>query len=141
METNKANFSLNRRAFITALLFEFCGSALITYAFNLSNQSPFIRAIAYAFGFIIAYKISGSHFNPATSLAVLITQKNVGQDLRYFITVVIIQNCGCLFGCLISYLAVKDFNTYQLYPKVSNEFFYGNNEYIFFGRVCLQEAL
>ena len=137
METNKANFSLNRRSFIQALIFEFCGSALVTYAFNLSNQDPFIRAVAYAIGFVIAANVSGAHFNPATSLAVLITQKNIGQDLQYFIFAVIIQNCGCLFGCIVSYLAVKDFNTYQLYPAVTPEFFYGNNQFIFFGRVCL----
>lgn len=78
MEVDRYNFSHNKKAVIGALFYEFCGTALITYAFNLSDQDSNIRAIAYCFAFIVAYNVSGSHFNPATSLAVFIKENKFG---------------------------------------------------------------
>ena len=58
------------------LFYEFCGTALMTYTYDLSpGLDPLMRAYAYFLGFIIAYQVSGAHFNPATSLAVFISEK------------------------------------------------------------------
>lgn len=59
------------------LFYEFAGSALIAYAFNLTDGSAYGRSAAYAIGYLVAYNISGGHFNPATTLAVMLTQNNI----------------------------------------------------------------
>jgi hypothetical protein len=41
------------------LLYEFCGTALVTYSYGLLNGENF-RAYAYFIGFIIAFNISGA---------------------------------------------------------------------------------
>lgn len=74
METGRFDKS-NVRSLLLALLYEFCGSCALSYGYNLSNHNPFSRSLVYMFGFIIAYEVSGAHFNPATSLAVFLTEK------------------------------------------------------------------
>ena len=73
-----------------ALFYEFCGSCIIFYAFNLGSEDPFVRAVAYIIGYIIAYNVSGGHFNPATSLAVFLTEKKYYEHKFYFIAVMIV---------------------------------------------------
>jgi glycerol uptake facilitator-like aquaporin len=142
METGRSDKS-NKKGILTALLYEFCGSCLISYAYNLTNQQHHIRALPYAFGFVIAYNITGAHFNPATSLAVFITEKKFAEDLFYFLMCMLVQVCGCYAGCLVTYLQCKTSNQYGLYPKQNDLYIYseGSNDYIWFGRVCLQEIL
>ena len=64
----------NIRHLIRALIYEFCGAALYTYAFNFSTGNYFARAFAYSVGWIIAVSVSGAHFNPATSLGVYLAE-------------------------------------------------------------------
>lgn len=59
------------------LFYEFCGTAFLTYTFSLSpNHDPKLRGLAYMISFIIAFTVSGALFNPATSLAVFLSEKN-----------------------------------------------------------------
>lgn len=86
------------------MFYEFLGSALISYAFNLTGASEYGRAIAYSIAYLVAYNISGGHFNPATSLAVMLVQNNIAQDLKYFLLVSLTQLMGCYLGFLITFL-------------------------------------
>lgn len=108
METGKFDYKSDKKAFITALFYEFIGSAIVTYAFTLSSQLPMIRGVAYFVGFLIAGQISGAHFNPATSLAVFCMMKKYKEQLRYFIAVIITQVLGCYLGIFITWLLAKD---------------------------------
>ena len=69
-------------------MYEFLGTALITYTFSmvdvtvtataansLSNSIRIaqVRGFAYFVGFLLAYEVSGAHFNPALTLASIIT--------------------------------------------------------------------
>lgn len=71
----------SRRTIFIPFLYEFCGAALVTYAYNLTYNetnnycNPLQRALAYFIGWMIACSISGAHFNPATSLAVFIYER------------------------------------------------------------------
>lgn len=76
MEVKRSDFS-NKKSLAMCLFYEFAGSALISYAFNLTDGSAYGRAAAYAVGYLVAYNISGGHFNPATTLAVMLVQNNV----------------------------------------------------------------
>lgn len=75
METGKSDIN-NVSNLLKALIYEFCGTALIVYSFSLSTDYSYYlpRAFAYFIGFIIAVSVSGAHFNPATSLAVYVVE-------------------------------------------------------------------
>ena len=67
----------HKRSLLVPLAYEFFGTALLTYSFNLSadksnNPEHLVRAAAYFIGWLIAASVSGAHFNPAVSLAVFI---------------------------------------------------------------------
>lgn len=80
MESWLVRIKSKRNIFIP-FMYEFFGSALVTYAYNLSFDEksnfcgPLNRGIAYFIGWIIACSVSGAHFNPATSLAVFIYER------------------------------------------------------------------
>lgn len=74
METGKI-ISGNKLDIIIPLGYEFCGSALMIYAYNLNGNDYTARAFAYFIGYMIASQISGAHFNPATSLSVYIVEQ------------------------------------------------------------------
>ena len=61
------------------LLYEFIGTAILLFAYNCSANG-----LAYFMMWIIAYKVSGAHFNPATSLAVFIVEKSPVRDFVTF---------------------------------------------------------
>jgi glycerol uptake facilitator-like aquaporin len=62
----------------TILLYEFLGTAIVTYAFTLSGGNLFTRAIAYFIVFIFAAHVSGAHCNPATTFACYVYDKLSG---------------------------------------------------------------
>jgi glycerol uptake facilitator-like aquaporin len=75
METGKSNAE-GKSGFMLSLLYEFFGTAFVVYAFALSDKDPWYRAVAFFAGYIFAIHVSGGHFNPATSLAVFICEKD-----------------------------------------------------------------
>lgn len=55
------------------LLYEIIGTAILVFSYNaVQGSSSRGVPLAYLMMFILAFKISGAHFNPATSVAVLI---------------------------------------------------------------------
>lgn len=76
METGKAIWVRNRYNFSAALLYEILGSMIVTMAFSMTMKSDFLRAVAYFTCYLFAVNVSGAHFNPATTLAVYLTEKN-----------------------------------------------------------------
>ena len=125
METGKSTGPTS--GLISALGYEFLGSALITWAYNLTLKDAWLRAVAYFIGYIFAVNVSGAHFNPAISLAVYLTERK-NENLTYLLLVMFTQLCGCYFGILVAYLLLKDYvtgngtwsqynlNSYTLYP-------------------------
>jgi glycerol uptake facilitator-like aquaporin len=57
------------------LLYEFLGTAVLVFGYNCGD-----RGFTYFIMWILAFKVSGAHFNPATSLAVFIVEKNPVRD-------------------------------------------------------------
>ena len=101
--------SISKASTWAILLYEFIGTAFMVYAFNCGTQSrPFIFFIF----FILAYKVSGAHFNPATSLAVFIVEKQM-RNLPGFLFTFLVQVLGAYAGCGISYLLVKNYVSYS----------------------------
>ena len=73
---------------------------------------------------IVAYKVSGAHFNPATSLAVLIAERKTANILGFLLTF-LVQVAGAFLGVLISFLFIKDyFNfNYRLLTALNTIYF------------------
>lgn len=113
METGKSSFEMGkRRGFYQALVYEFIGSAIVTWAFNIGAKDNSTRAVAYFIGYLFAVNVSGAHFNPATSLAVYLTEKDSkDKNLRYLIAVMVMQLAGCFFGVLIGFILLKDYKS------------------------------
>lgn len=134
-----------------ALIYELLGTALITSAYNMSFHFSYIRALAYMAGYFIAVGVSGAHFNPATSLAVYMINRNKGgPGLIYLIIVMITQFIGCVLGIVLSYALIKNFDTvfsYSLYPdgRLGALYFYrprgDPDASVNFSRVGAQEIL
>jgi glycerol uptake facilitator-like aquaporin len=65
--------------------------------------------------YLFAVHASGAHFNPATSLAVYLSEKGVEKrksNLRYLLCVMLAQVFGAYLGVLIDFLLLKDKNIY-----------------------------
>ena len=81
MEGNKSpvvdqfNFWQDKSRLHTSLVFEFIGTAVITYAYTLSYFNSLVRAMAYFIVYLVAHHISGANFNPAISVACYVSDK------------------------------------------------------------------
>jgi glycerol uptake facilitator-like aquaporin len=99
-----------RPQFQAALIYEFLGTGLVTAAYNLGRHNGNVRAGAYLGGFLFAASVSGGHFNPATTLAVYLTEKERrDQNRTYLIWAMVVQLMGAFIGTLIAFLALKDY--------------------------------
>ena len=74
---------------LRASAFEFMGTAAVVYSFNFTGASYLGRSVTYFLWWILALSTSGAHFNPATSLAVLIAEgkyiRQIGRLILYWI--------------------------------------------------------
>ena len=106
-----------------ALVYEFFGTGLQVYAFNLGVvsqagvQTPIYenRAFAYFLCWILAYHISGAEFNPASTIAAFIVKRDWSKA-KHMGLKLISQILGGLFGVLLAYIFVKDKGTFNLKP-------------------------
>ncbi len=64
------------KSLLAMCFYEFCGTALMVYAFNFADGNATARSLSYLVGWMFAVTVSGAHFNPATTLAVFIYEKN-----------------------------------------------------------------
>ena len=119
------------------LLYEFLGSAFMVYAYNVSVLA---RPFVYFMFWVLAYKVSGAHFNPATSLAVFTTEKQV-KNLSGFLFTMLVQILGAYLGCGISYLLIKDYTkSFYLLPNGNNLYFNSLGD-VYWARIILQEVI
>ena len=102
-------------------LSEFLGTALLTYAFNCGGQSFAIRGYAYFLSFLLAFRFSGAHFNPALTLAKYFSAKSEAKNCKSFVKRVLLiwvaQILGSFFGIFMVYILIKDKGNYRLLPK------------------------
>ena len=66
---------------IRALFWEFVGTAAIVYSFNFSANDFWIRALTYFTMWVLAFTISGAHFNPAITLGVYLSEGKYGKQI------------------------------------------------------------
>lgn len=119
------------------LLYEFLGTAAMVIAFNTSREA---RASTYFFLWILAFKISGAHFNPATSLAVLIIERRVKNIAGFFYTF-LVQIAGAFLGVGLSYLLVSSYLDVTLLPKGDQQYYNPTTGEPYWARPIIQETL
>jgi glycerol uptake facilitator-like aquaporin len=87
-------------------LYEFCGTALILYAVNVSHGNPVAVVFSIMVSVLFAGPITGAHFNPAVSTACLISHTNPREALSSFALMVSAEITGALFGVLLAFLSL-----------------------------------
>lgn len=81
--------SISKASVWAMLIYEFLGSAIVTYSYCLGGGSGHDRAFAYFIAWILAYQVSGAHFNPATTLAVFIIEREFKNLLGFLLSLLV----------------------------------------------------
>lgn len=109
MQAHTQDFLTTLKESILILIFEFLGTLLLTSLYNSSFQSADGTGFFVGFFILLIFsaRISGSHFNPAVTLAFML-RKDTGRFSRKLgICYIIFQYGGALLGALISYNLFK----------------------------------
>lgn len=115
----------------------------MVYSYNATGGADAGRArgVAYFAMWIVAFKITGAHFNPATSLAVFICERRMSNLVGFFLTF-LAQLIGAYLGIGLSYLLIKDYlGNYSLIPSSSPIDLYIGLTDVYWARPILQETL
>ena len=99
-----------------------------------------VRAYTYFIAWIIAYNVSGAHFNPATSFAVYITEQK-WKSWGTLLIRLLAQLLGSFTGLFIEFLLVKNYYQYKLIPSLTNSIIYIDGDNVNWGRIIGQEVL
>ena len=89
-----------------ALVYEFLGTAFITY--GIMVLAGVVSFPLYFAMLVLAWEVSGGHFNPAISLGMWIASARRDKNLITMILMIAGQVCGAFFGVLLGYLALVD---------------------------------
>ena len=87
------------------LLFEFLGTLLLTSLFCSCFQATDYAGLLCGFFILLIFsaRISGSHFNPAITLAFML-RRDIGRFSRLLgLLYIAAQYCGAIVGAIISY--------------------------------------
>ena len=126
--------ALSKASLWAKLLYEFIGTAFLVFAFNTGG-----RGFAYFMMWIIAYKVSGAHFNPATSLAVFIVERQPFKDFVTLFSYMVAQFSGGFAGFSVAYLLVKDKRPTSLLVPRGDQYINPKTLDIYWGRPILLE--
>ena len=126
---------LSKASLWAKLLYEFIGTAFLVFAFNAGG-----RGTAYFLMWIIAYKVSGAHFNPATSLAVFIVERQPFKDFVTLFAYMGAQFAGAFAGFGVAYLLVKDKRPTSILMPSGAQYINPTTLDIYWGRPILLET-
>ena len=100
----------------SVFLIEFFGTAIITYAFCVtSNIAQYFSALDVTLVMmLLAWNVSGGHFNPTITIGVFVSERKFGAQLVTMLTMIVSQFAGAAFGILLAYLVLinKDYMKY-----------------------------
>ena len=103
MEKNKSDKKIG------VFLYELLGTAFIMYAAILSKGEYSKTVVFMTFiMMILAWDLTGGHFNPVISVSVYVAEGKFGKNLVPLLIMVGAQFAGAFLGVLFGYLAVID---------------------------------
>ena len=115
METGK------QKRYFQLIIYELLGTALITYGVVLDKGTYLLGIDMTAIMMLLAWNISGGHFNPAITLGVYIAEKKFGENAMTMLVMIAAQFVGAFLGIFIGWLAVLDStwadNYQDMFPK------------------------
>ena len=89
--------------------YECLGTAFIMYAVMMSGGTFSGGAIPLTFGMmVLAWNVSGGHFNPVISIGMYIAEKDFGGNLVTLLIMMLAQFTGAFLGLLFGYLSLID---------------------------------
>jgi len=101
----------NKEKKIGVFCYEMLGTAFIMYAMMLEN-GVFGSAVYITFAMMmVAWNVSGGHFNPAITLGVYVAEKDFKGNAVIMGLMIVGQFAGAFLGVLFGYLALvaKDY--------------------------------
>jgi len=124
METN------NKDKKVGAFAYEFLGTAFIMYAVIVDQNDSNNFGNAYLFitlaMMMVAWNVSGGHFNPAITIGVYVASKDYGGNSLTCLLMIVGQFLGAIFGFLFGFLALvsrdymRDLSNERLNPVEHN---------------------
>ena len=98
----------NNKSFVC--LFEFIGTAMLLFAINVSTETgmaPWGAGLSLMGSICIFGQVSGGHFNPAITLAVLIAEgkEKFGDNIGFALMIMGSQIIGAFVGCGCAFAA------------------------------------
>lgn len=110
------------------LFFEFIGTATLLTAINLGGRilggqfTPIAIGLTIFANIIFLGQVSGGHFNPAVTVAVLIREgsKNLSKNFPYAVMIIFAELLGAVTGVIITFLSLqKDDENSTIYPGIT----------------------
>ena len=93
---------------IGVFVYEMLGTSVIMYAFMVGGTFDASAKLVTFFMMLIAWNVSGGHFNPAISLGVYVSEKKWGGNILPLLLMMAGQFAGAFLGILWGYLALID---------------------------------
>jgi len=88
--------------------YECLGTAFIMYGVMV-DLGGFSSAIPITFAMmVLAWNVSGGHFNPVISIGMYIAEKDFGGNLVTLLIMMVAQCAGAFLGLLFGYLSLID---------------------------------
>ena len=102
----------NKAGVPTIFFYEFIGTAFLMYAQMLSGGvTESLLTLQSSLNFVmlvLAWNISGGHFNPAISIGMCIATKKIGAHAKTLLVELVAQFLGGMFGLCLGFLSILD---------------------------------
>ena len=93
-------------------LYEALGTATLLLAINWTNGgNAYAIAITIFAAIVVFGSVSGAHFNPAVTIAVLIKNGKIAKDLPFAVMIIVSQIVGGFIGVLTAFTSLSKYTT------------------------------
>ena len=93
-------------------LYEALGTATLLLAINwTSGGNPYAISITIFAAIVVFGSVSGAHFNPAVTIAVLIKNGKIAKDLPFAVMIIVSQIVGGFIGVLTAFTSLSKYTT------------------------------
>ena len=88
------------------LIYEMFGTAFLAYAAIVSGGNAMAVGLTITVIIMCTGSITGAHYNPAVSTAVLFWKRDFGKNICFYLMIVLAQFIGGLLGAGFSWLVM-----------------------------------